>query len=51
MIDPASRLCDGCLRTLDEIARWAEMTAGQKWDVMDRVEERRVQRAEGGHAG
>ena len=26
VIDPVSRLCTGCLRTLDEIAAWATLT-------------------------
>lgn len=34
-IDPASRLCVGCGRTLDEIGRWAIMTPGERRAIMD----------------
>lgn len=34
-IDPASRLCVGCGRTLDEISRWAVMSAGERRTIMD----------------
>ncbi|WP_084545100.1 DUF1289 domain-containing protein [Derxia gummosa] len=29
-IDPASGYCEGCLRTLDEIAHWGPMTPARK---------------------
>ena len=29
-VDPRSGLCAGCLRTLDEIARWGGMTPGER---------------------
>jgi predicted Fe-S protein YdhL (DUF1289 family) len=35
-------ICKGCFRTLDEIARWATMTAEQKREVLVRVEMRRL---------
>jgi predicted Fe-S protein YdhL (DUF1289 family) len=31
----------GCGRSLDEIARWAGMTAQEQWSVIDRLERRR----------
>jgi predicted Fe-S protein YdhL (DUF1289 family) len=34
-------LCEGCLRTLDEIGAWDSMGAEEKWSVLDAVEERR----------
>jgi predicted Fe-S protein YdhL (DUF1289 family) len=40
VIDPATGWCDGCGRTLDEIARWSEMTASQKWAVLREIGER-----------
>ena len=40
-LDPATGLCRGCYRTLDEIADWVEYTAPEKLAVLDRVEERK----------
>jgi predicted Fe-S protein YdhL (DUF1289 family) len=36
-IDPASGLCQGCLRSLDEIAAWPNLSARDKRLVLDRV--------------
>jgi uncharacterized protein len=33
-IDPASGLCRGCRRTIDEIAAWAAMTDGERRAVV-----------------
>jgi len=33
-LDPKSGLCIGCARTLDEIARWAEMSDAERERVM-----------------
>jgi uncharacterized protein len=33
-IDPASRLCVGCGRTLDEIAQWSALTADERARLM-----------------
>ena len=33
-MNPASGLCEGCLRTLDEIAAWSSMDAEQKRRVL-----------------
>jgi predicted Fe-S protein YdhL (DUF1289 family) len=33
--------CVGCLRTLDEIADWLEMTDEQKLELLARLDERR----------
>jgi len=41
-IDPASGICRGCLRTLDEIAGWSNSTSAEKREVLDRVHERRT---------
>lgn len=41
-IDPASGVCRGCLRTLDEIAGWPDSTGAEKRAVLDRVHERRT---------
>ncbi|MBN9015291.1 MAG: DUF1289 domain-containing protein [Rhizobiales bacterium] len=34
MIDPKSRLCFGCGRTLPEIARWGRMESGERLTIM-----------------
>jgi uncharacterized protein len=41
VIDPVSRLCRGCLRTIDEITDWAGKSPAEKRAVLARVEERR----------
>jgi uncharacterized protein len=41
----ASRTCIGCLRTLDEIARWGRMNAAEQWQVIARLERVRQQQA------
>ena len=40
----ADGFCSGCLRSLDEIARWAVMSADEQWQVMERLESRLAQR-------
>jgi predicted Fe-S protein YdhL (DUF1289 family) len=40
VINPVSQLCDGCHRTLDEIASWTEMTNDQKRMVWHRIQQR-----------
>jgi predicted Fe-S protein YdhL (DUF1289 family) len=32
------RCCRGCRRTLDEIVRWAGMSAAEQWAVIARLE-------------
>jgi predicted Fe-S protein YdhL (DUF1289 family) len=34
-MDPASGLCRGCGRTLDEIARWGGMSEAERREIMD----------------
>ena len=36
-LDPATRTCTGCGRTLDEIARWSSMTRAEQQAVLDRL--------------
>lgn len=33
-IDPSSRLCRGCGRSIDEIAGWIDLTATQRAQIM-----------------
>lgn len=43
-IDDASGWCEGCLRTLDEIAAWATLDEAGKHRVWQRLRARRGQR-------
>jgi predicted Fe-S protein YdhL (DUF1289 family) len=38
----AGRVCVGCRRTLDEIARWGRMSAAEQWAVLARLERMRL---------
>ena len=40
-IDPASGWCEGCLRTIDEIAAWGALDDGAKREVWKRLPDRR----------
>lgn len=40
-MNPQTGYCIGCLRTLDEIADWLEMTDAEKSEVLARLDERR----------
>ena len=37
-LDPVTRVCTACLRTLDEIARWGRMSDEEKRDILRRIE-------------
>ncbi|HQR24587.1 MAG TPA: DUF1289 domain-containing protein [Steroidobacteraceae bacterium] len=41
----AAGCCTGCGRTLDEIAGWGAMSAGERWAVIARLEAARAARA------
>lgn len=41
-LDAQRRLCLGCGRTVDEIARWGGMTAAERRRVMEQLPERRA---------
>jgi uncharacterized protein len=41
VIDPDTGWCKGCARTLDEIARWADMSPEEQWDVVRAIRARR----------
>jgi len=45
LMDPATRMCRGCLRTVEEIAAWYEATAAEKRAILDRLVLRRAQAA------
>jgi uncharacterized protein len=46
-INPHTQFCDGCLRTLDEIAAWWDYTPTQKHRVLDQLEARLTQITDG----
>ncbi|HMA07158.1 MAG TPA: DUF1289 domain-containing protein [Ramlibacter sp.] len=39
-VDPVTQLCEGCFRTLDEIADWSRMADERKREVWRRIGER-----------
>jgi predicted Fe-S protein YdhL (DUF1289 family) len=39
-IDEKTGLCEGCLRTIDEIAAWGALDAAARRAVLDRLPER-----------
>lgn len=40
-LDPVSKLCLGCYRSIEEISDWLELSMEQKQAVLARVEARR----------
>jgi uncharacterized protein len=44
-VDTERGWCSGCLRTLDEIANWAQSTDDEKRAVLARLAQRRVELA------
>jgi len=58
-MDAASGLCQGCFRTLDEIAGWSHASDDARLRILAAVDRRRAERApwgeacrdEGGHCG
>jgi predicted Fe-S protein YdhL (DUF1289 family) len=51
VLDAARRVCTGCGRTLDEIARWSEMSDEERARVMAELPARRAAGAPAGAAG
>jgi hypothetical protein len=41
-MDAGSGLCEGCLRSIDEIARWSQMSDDEKRSVWSQLTERRT---------
>jgi predicted Fe-S protein YdhL (DUF1289 family) len=41
LMDPATRMCRGCLRTIDEIRAWYDASATEKRAILARLGERR----------
>jgi len=42
LMDPATRQCRGCLRTVEEIARWYEESPAEKRALLAVLQARRV---------
>jgi predicted Fe-S protein YdhL (DUF1289 family) len=42
MLDPVSRLCEGCGRSMDEITRWGSLSEAERLAIMARLSERTV---------
>lgn len=40
-MDPAKDVCAGCWRTLDEIARWRDMSDAERTAVLESIAARR----------
>jgi predicted Fe-S protein YdhL (DUF1289 family) len=41
VIEEASGLCEGCLRTLGEIAQWGSSSVAQRRETLSEIERRR----------
>ena len=50
LMDPATRQCRGCLRTIDEIARWHDAGAAEKHAILATLAARRAAQGQGGNA-
>ncbi|MGX5732935.1 DUF1289 domain-containing protein [Bosea thiooxidans] len=47
VIDPTSKLCEGCGRTLTEIARWGQLSEAERRAIMAELPERLRQASSG----
>jgi len=47
LMDPATRVCRGCLRRVEEIAAWFEATTAEKHEILARIAERRAEMKNG----
>ncbi|HET7200614.1 MAG TPA: DUF1289 domain-containing protein [Burkholderiales bacterium] len=43
-MNPDTGLCEGCFRTLDEIAAWSALSGDQKREVLAQLPARRARR-------
>ncbi|MCZ4354075.1 DUF1289 domain-containing protein [Roseovarius aestuarii] len=43
VVHPETRLCTGCLRSIDEITRWSKMDNGERARILDALPERKGQ--------
>lgn len=42
VIDPVSGLCEGCLRTLQEIADWSRLSEAERLAIMAELPRRKI---------
>ena len=42
LLDPATRVCRGCLRTIAEIAGWPGASTAEKRAILARLDQRRL---------
>lgn len=42
LMDPATRMCRGCLRTVEEIAAWYQAETAEKRAILERLAARRA---------
>ncbi|GGO57922.1 hypothetical protein SAMN05444398_10748 [Roseovarius pacificus] len=40
VVHPEARICTGCYRTVDEIARWSKMDADERQEIMAALPDR-----------
>ena len=40
VVHPEARTCTGCLRSVDEIARWSRMTPAERHEIMTALPDR-----------
>ncbi len=40
VVHPEARICTGCNRTMDEIARWSKMTSEERREIMAALPDR-----------
>lgn len=40
VVHPDARICTGCFRTVDEIARWSKMSAEERREIMAALPDR-----------
>ena len=40
VVHPEARICTGCYRTTDEIARWSKMTPEERREIMEALPDR-----------
>lgn len=42
-MDPVSKLCVGCLRTIDEITAWSQLGDAARSEILGNIAERRLE--------
>ena len=52
VVHPTERICTGCYRTIDEIARWSKMDSAERAEIMQDLPDRkpRLAKRRGGRA-